>query len=169
MSEVMPMQIRARGNAFATGIGNWLVRSLSSSSISLAKTHTGLHILGTSLTHGSRISGLEVLLPLRRFVQTSISSKSPLTSTAWNICITFPVVFFFFKETKQVSLEDIDLLFGERALGTLPDDLHKEGAVEHHEMHGRMEGLNDGSPDANTPVVANLEDKSARSHVEKMA
>jgi hypothetical protein len=34
-------------------------------------------------------------------------------------------VFFFFKETKQVSLEDIDLLFGERALGTLPDDLHK--------------------------------------------
>ena len=25
MAEVMPMQIRARGNAFATGIGNWLV------------------------------------------------------------------------------------------------------------------------------------------------
>lgn len=24
-----------------------------------------------------------------------------------------------------MSLEDIDLLFGERALGTLPDDLHK--------------------------------------------
>jgi hypothetical protein len=39
--------------------------------------------------------------------------------------VTFPVVFFFFKETKQVSLEDIDLLFGERALGTLPDNLHK--------------------------------------------
>lgn len=38
-------------------------------------------------------------------------------------------MFFFFKETKQVSLEDIDLLFGERALGTLPDDLHK-GAPE---------------------------------------
>jgi hypothetical protein len=35
------------------------------------------------------------------------------------------VVFFLFKETKQVSLEDIDLLFGERALGTLPDDLNK--------------------------------------------
>jgi hypothetical protein len=27
MAEVMPMQIRARGNAFATGIGNWLVCS----------------------------------------------------------------------------------------------------------------------------------------------
>lgn len=25
MSEIMPMQIRGRGNAFATGIGNWLV------------------------------------------------------------------------------------------------------------------------------------------------
>jgi hypothetical protein len=25
-----------------------------------------------------------------------------------------------------VSLEDIDLLFGARALGTLPDDLHKD-------------------------------------------
>lgn len=33
-----------------------------------------------------------------------------------------------------MSLEDIDLLFGERALGTLPDDLHKDGnmgVVEH--------------------------------------
>jgi hypothetical protein len=27
-------------------------------------------------------------------------------------------------------LEDIDLLFGERALGTLPDDLHKDGVIE---------------------------------------
>jgi hypothetical protein len=35
-------------------------------------------------------------------------------------------LFLLFKETKQVSLEDIDLLFGERALGTLPDDLHKD-------------------------------------------
>ena len=51
---------------------------------------------------------------------------------AFNIVITFPVIFFFFKETKQVSLEDIDLLFGERALGALPNDLHKEGALEMH-------------------------------------
>jgi hypothetical protein len=49
---------------------------------------------------------------------------------AWNILVTFPIVFFFFKETKQVSLEDIDLLFGERALGTLPDDLHKAPIAE---------------------------------------
>ncbi len=44
---------------------------------------------------------------------------------AWDIVITIPCVYFFFKETKQVSLEDIDLLFGERALGTLPADLTK--------------------------------------------
>jgi hypothetical protein len=68
-----------------------------------------------------------------------------LLFTAWNIVITFPVVFFFFKETKQVSLEDIDLLFGERALGTLPDDLTKGGldapavAVEHHEMDAKAQ------------------------------
>jgi len=40
--------------------------------------------------------------------------------------VTFPVILFLFKETRQVSLEDIDLLFGERALLTLPEDLHKE-------------------------------------------
>jgi hypothetical protein len=27
------------------------------------------------------------------------------------------------QETKQLSLEEIDLLFGDRALGTLPDNL----------------------------------------------
>lgn len=31
-----------------------------------------------------------------------------------------------------MSLEDIDLLFGERALGALPNDLHKEGGMEMH-------------------------------------
>lgn len=48
-----------------------------------------------------------------------------------------------FKETKQVSLEEIDLLFGERALGTLPADLHKGeemvGGPEHvHRVGGDM-------------------------------
>jgi hypothetical protein len=48
---------------------------------------------------------------------------------AWDLIVTIPIVFFFFKETKQVSLEDIDLLFGERALGTLPDDIANKGLV----------------------------------------
>lgn len=40
-----------------------------------------------------------------------------------------------FKETKGVALEDIDLLFGERALGALPEDLDKaELRVEEREM-----------------------------------
>ena len=42
---------------------------------------------------------------------------------AFNIVITLPTVYFVFKETKQKSLEEIDLLFGERALGALPAEL----------------------------------------------
>ena len=93
----MPMQIRARGNAFATGIGNWLVATLFAqvSPIGLGK----------------------------------IGWKFYFVFVAFNIAVTFPVIFFFFKETKQVSLEEIDLLFGERALGALPTDLHKNGVA----------------------------------------
>jgi hypothetical protein len=91
-------QIRARGNAFATGIGNWLVATFFAQIAPIA--------LG------------------------KIGWKFYFVFVAFNIVITFPVIFFFFKETKQVSLEDIDLLFGERALGALPNDLHKEGGVE---------------------------------------
>lgn len=39
------------------------------------------------------------------------------------MAVTFPTIFFLFKETKGLSLEEIDLLFGERALGALPGDL----------------------------------------------
>lgn len=39
MSEVMPMQIRARGNAFATGIGNWLVATFWAQVSPLALAH----------------------------------------------------------------------------------------------------------------------------------
>lgn len=40
-----------------------------------------------------------------------------------DVCITIPTIFFWFKETKQKSLEEIDLLFGGRALGALSDNL----------------------------------------------
>jgi len=56
-----------------------------------------------------------------------LAYKADFGCAAFNILVTFPTIFFMFKETTQVSLEDIDLLFGERALGTLPNDLHKEG------------------------------------------
>jgi hypothetical protein len=62
-------------------------------------------------------------------------------------------VFFFFKETKQVSLEDIDLLFGERALGTLPDDLHK----------APIHGVNEISQVEPSPVAA---DKQVKQKIE---
>ncbi|KAK3367676.1 general substrate transporter [Podospora didyma] len=100
MSEVMPMQIRARGNAFATGIGNWLVS-----------------------TFWSQVSPIAL---------DALAWKFYFLFVAFNILVTIPVVFFFFKETKQLSLEEIDLLFGDRALGTLPDDLDK-GEVVHPE------------------------------------
>lgn len=45
-----------------------------------------------------------------------------------DVCITIPTVFFFFKETKQKSLEEIDLLFGGRALGTLPENVEAKAA-----------------------------------------
>ncbi|KAK4199489.1 MFS sugar transporter-like protein [Triangularia verruculosa] len=92
MSEVMPMQIRARGNAFATGIGNWLVS-----------------------TFWAQLSPVAL---------KELDWKFYFLFVAWNLVITLPVVFFFFKETKQISLEDIDLLFGERALGALPKDIN---------------------------------------------
>ena len=51
--------------------------------------------------------------------------------------VTLPVLIIFFKETKGMSLEEIDLMFGGRALGTLPSDLEKtvaeKNAVGHHE------------------------------------
>jgi MFS family permease len=98
MSEVMPMQIRARGNAFATGIGNWLIATFFTQISPIALGHIGW--------------------------------KFYFVFVAFNIVITFPVIFFFFKETTKVSLEDIDLLFGERALGTLPHNLNKEVQLE---------------------------------------
>lgn len=99
----MPMPIRGRGSAFATGIGNWLV--------------------GTVWSQVSPIGLGE------------ITYRFYFIFVAFNICVTFPTIFFWFKETKGLTLEEIDLLFGERALGTLPDNLEeKPGATELREI-----------------------------------
>ena len=97
MSEIMPFQIRGRGSAFATGIGNWLVSTL-----------------------WSQVSPIGL---------GQITWKFYFVFVAFNILVTFPTIFIFFKETKKMSLEEIDLLFGERALGSLPDNLDMQ-AVE---------------------------------------
>ncbi|KAE8145093.1 general substrate transporter [Aspergillus avenaceus] len=94
MAEVMPMQIRGRGNAVATCVGNWVVSTIWNqvSPIAFGKIHWRFYLV---------------------FI-------------LWNACITIPTVYFVFKETKQKSLEEIDLLFGGRALGTLPTDVDKK-------------------------------------------
>ncbi|CAG8008191.1 unnamed protein product [Penicillium salamii] len=79
MAEVMPMQIRGKGTAFAVGIGNWAVGTLWNQVSPVALGH--------------------------------IQWKFYFVFVAWNICISFPVIFFLFQETKQKSLEEIDLLF----------------------------------------------------------
>jgi MFS family permease len=122
MSEVMPMQIRGKGNAFATGIGNWLVNVIFSQA-----SPQGLAKLGWKYY----------------FVFAVFSTSPPPhfeDPVAWltnaDIVVTLPTIFFVFKETKGVSLEDIDLLFGERALGTVPKDLNVEDV---HEAADRKE------------------------------
>ncbi|KAL5375627.1 hypothetical protein DPSP01_011095 [Paraphaeosphaeria sporulosa] len=102
-SEIMPLSIRGRGSAFATGIGNWLVSTV-----------------------WSQVSPIAL---------ADITYKFYFIFVAWNLFVTLPAVFFLWKETKQLSLEEIDLLFGDRALGTLPDHLGdaKEADVVHEE------------------------------------
>lgn len=80
MSEVMPMQIRSTGVAFATGIGNWAISTMWAQ-----VSPKGLGQLGW---------------------------KYYFVFVAINVGITFPTVYFFFPETKQKTLEEIDNLFG---------------------------------------------------------
>ena len=88
------MQIRGRGNAFATGIGNWLVSTLFAQVSPIA--------LG------------------------AVGWRYYFVFVAFNIVVTMPTIWFIFPETNKMSLEEIDLLFGERALGTLPDHLNEK-------------------------------------------
>lgn len=79
MAEIMPLSIRGRGNAFATGIGNWLVSTLFAQVSPIALSH--------------------------------IRWRYYFVFAAFNIVVTIPTIALCFKETKQLSLEEIDLLF----------------------------------------------------------
>ncbi|KAI1766306.1 general substrate transporter [Hypoxylon sp. FL1150] len=98
MSEVLPYQIRSKGAAFATGVGNWLVATFWAQ---VSPTALG-----------------------------SLGWKFYFLFVAWNLLITLPCLFFLFKETNGLSLEEIDLLFGDRALGHLNNDLAKDQMVD---------------------------------------
>ena len=98
MAEVMPMQIRGKGNAFATGIGNWAVGTLWSqiSPIALGSIRWKFYL---------------VFIIWSKYT-LEISTKSIPNDFAVDMCVSLPVIYFLFKETTQKSLEEIDLVFG---------------------------------------------------------
>ncbi|KAF4346013.1 hypothetical protein FBEOM_35 [Fusarium beomiforme] len=97
MSEVMPYQIRGKGCAIATGIGNWLVS-----------------------TFWNQVSP---------FALEELGWKFYFLFVAFNLVVTLPTLILAFRETKGLSLEEIDLMFGDRALGNLPADIEKDGGI----------------------------------------
>ncbi|KAF4966086.1 hypothetical protein FSARC_6212 [Fusarium sarcochroum] len=97
MAEIMPYQIRGKGCAFATGIGNWLVS-----------------------TFWNQVSP---------YALGELGWKFYFLFVAFNVVITLPTLILVFRETKGMSLEEIDLMFGDRALGNLPADIEKDGGV----------------------------------------
>lgn len=111
MAEIMPMQIRGKGNAFAVGVGNWTVSTLWNqiSPVALGKLQWRFYFVFVVWSESTFQYCFEVV------------SADPL-----DLCISLPVIYFFFQETKQKSLEEIDLLFGGR-----PNTLHEDGVIEH--------------------------------------
>jgi hypothetical protein len=97
------MQIRGKGNAFATGVGNWLVNVIFSQA-----SPQGLAKLGW---------------------------KYYFVFAVFNIVITFPTVFFIFKETKGVSLEEMDALFGETSVRQAGKEITLGDEKERSEVH----------------------------------
>ena len=66
MSEIMPMQIRGRGSAFATGIGNWLVSTFFSQISPIALGSIGYKFYFVSTLRLLYINGVAILTALAR-------------------------------------------------------------------------------------------------------
>lgn len=107
----MPMQIRGKGNAFATGIGNWAVGTLWSqiSPIALGSIRWKFYL---------------VFIIWSKYT-LEISTKSIPNDFAVDMCVSLPVIYFLFKETTQKSLEEIDLVFGGPASGNFPNGIRE--------------------------------------------
>jgi hypothetical protein len=112
MAEVMPMQIRGKGNAFAVGIGNWAVSTLWNqvSPIALGKLQWKFYFVFVAWS--------QCLIP--------VCFSLPLLTLVPDLCVSLPVIYFYFPETKQKTLEEIDQLF-ERVVERIP----QEGNVVH--------------------------------------
>lgn len=64
-----------------------------------------------------------------------------LTILAFNLVVTLPTLIVMFEETKGKSLEEIDLMFGDRALGNLPTDIEKVASKAAAEDTGNHDGV----------------------------
>lgn len=84
-------------------------------------------------------------------LQLILQQKYYFIFAAFNIVVTIPTIWFVFKETSRKSLEEIDLLFGERALGTLPDQI---GAKDVDDAVRRESVANEKSVEVNQAQVA---------------
>jgi hypothetical protein len=99
----------------ATGIGNWLVSTFWSQ---------------VSPFVSYFVAPVECLKLMVLQALGSLKYKFYFIFVAFNIVITFPTIWLTFKETKQMSLEDVDLLFGERLFANLP----AKSEVEDHDI-----------------------------------
>jgi hypothetical protein len=120
------------------GIGNWLVSTLFAQISPIALGKIGWVSPPNSPT----------------FTETRANSsvqKYYFVFASFNILVTIPTVWFLFPETSQKSLEDIDLLFGDRALGTLPDHIE---AKDVDDAVRRGSAVNEKSVEVNQARVA---------------
>lgn len=70
--------------------------------------------------------------------------------------MTIPTIYLIFPETNKKSLEEIDLLFGERALGTLPEQIE---AKDVDDAIRRGSTTNEKSVEVNQARVAEHNEK----------
>lgn len=126
MSEVLPYQVRSKGAAFATGIGNWLVATFWAqvSPTALDKLGWKFYFLfvGTFKEAPPRFCFVFFFFATKKKERKKEKANEAI---AWDLIITLPCLILLFKETKGLSLEEIDVMFGGRALGTLDDDMEK--------------------------------------------
>lgn len=83
----------------------------------------GQHILESDVAHCTYHEDSRELLLTPDQALGKITYKFYFIFVAFNILVTFPTIWLTFKETKKLTLEEIDLLFGERAADAAPGHL----------------------------------------------